>query len=189
MKELLVLAFTAFLTENVILYNVYGICPFLGVSKKKNSAVSMGLAVTIVILISSIVTWLIYHYVLVPLEIIYLQILVFILVIASLVQIIEMFIKKVSTPLYKALGIYLPLITTNCAVLGCAKAAISYSFSEMIVFSLFSGLGFLFVMWIFSNLREKVESAPVPKGFKGFPIALIAAAAIALIFSRIGGLI
>lgn len=189
MKDLLLLAFTAFFTENVILYNVYGICPFLGVSKKKSSATSMGLSVMIVILIASITTWFLYHYVLVPLELVYLQIIVFILVIASLVQILEMIIKKLSPSLYRSLGIYLPLITTNCAVLGCAKQAIDYSFSNMLVFSIFSGLGFLFVMWIFSYLREKIETAPILKSFKGFPIALIAAAAMALIFSRMGGLI
>ncbi len=188
-KDLILLAFTVFLVENVILYNVYGICPFLGVSRKTSSAVGMGLAVTIVIFLSTIITWLLYNYVLIPLDIIYLQILVFILVIASLVQILEMVIKKISPVLYKALGIYLPLITTNCAVLGCASAAISYSFIEMMVFALFSGLGFLFVIWIFSGLREKIELSPVPTGFKGFPIALIAAAAMALIFSRLGGII
>ncbi len=189
LKDLLTLAFTVFLVENVILYNVYGICPFLGVSKKTSSAVGMGVAVTVVIFLSTIITWLLYKFVLVPLDIIYLQILVFILVIASLVQMLEMAIKRISPTLYKALGIYLPLITTNCAVLGCANAAIHYSFIEMIVFSLFSGLGFLFVMWIFSGLREKIEHSPVPRGFKGFPIALIAAAAMALIFSRLGGII
>jgi electron transport complex protein RnfA len=189
MSNLVSIAFAAFLTENVILYQIWGTCPFLGVSKKKSSAVGMGLAVTFVILIATTVTWLLYNYVLKPLEITYLQILVFILVIASLVQIIEMFIKKTSPSLYKALGIYLPLITTNCAVLGCANAAVDYSFMEMIVYALFSGLGFLFVMWLFSGLREKIENAPVPAPFKGFPIALIAAAALALIFSRLGGII
>ena len=189
MGNLLGIAFAAFLTENVILYKIWGTCPFLGVSKNKSSAVGMGLAVTFVILISTTVTWLLYNFVLKPLDITYLQILVFILVIASLVQIIEMFIKKASPSLYKALGIYLPLITTNCAVLGVANAAVDYTFIEMLVFSLFSGLGFLFVMWIFSGLREKVEMAPVPAGFKGFPIALIAAAALAIIFSRLGGII
>lgn len=148
----------------------------------------MGLAVTIIIVISSNVTWALFNFILKPLDLIYLQTLVFILVIASLVQIIEMFVKKTSPALYNSLGVYLPLITTNCAVLGCANAAVDYSFIEMNVFALFSGLGFLFVMWLFSGLREKIETSPVPKGFKGFPIALIAASAIALIFLRLGGL-
>lgn len=188
-KDLLTLAFSTFLLENVILYNVYGICPFLGVSRKTSSAVGMGVAVTIVIFMSTTLTWVLYHYVLMPLDIVYLQILVFILVIASFVQILEMIIKKLSPSLYQSLGIYLPLITTNCAVLGCANAAVDYSFVQMLVFAFFSGLGFLFVMWLFSGLREKIEQALVPEGFKGVPIALIAAAAMALIFSRLGGII
>lgn len=191
MKDLLIIAFAAFLTENVILGRTWGICPFLGVSKKQKNAVGMGLAVTVVIVITTTVTWALYNYVLKPLDMGYLQILVFILVIASLVQMLEIFLKKVSPSLYKALGIYLPLITTNCAVLGVANAVIDlgYGFPQMLIFSLFSGLGFLFVMWIFSALREKVEHAPVPKGFQGFPIALIAAAGLALIFARLGGII
>ena len=189
MEKLLILAFTAFLVENVVLYNAFGICPFLGVSKKTSNAVGMGLAVTFIIVIATNITWVLYNYILIPLEMIYLQTLVFILVIASLVQVIELFVKKVSPSLYNALGVYLPLITTNCAVLGCANAAVDYSFIEMNVFALFSGLGFLFVMWLFSGLREKIETAPVPKGFKGFPIALIAASAIALIFLRLGGIL
>ena len=188
MEKLLFIAVTASLVENVVLYNVFGICPFLGVSKKTSNAVGMGLAVTIIIVISSNVTWALFNFILKPLDLIYLQTLVFILVIASLVQIIEMFVKKISPALYNSLGVYLPLITTNCAVLGCANAAIDYSFIEMKVFALFSGLGFLFVMWLFSGLREKIETSPVPEGFKGFPIALIAASAIALIFLRLGGL-
>ncbi len=191
MKDLMIIAFAAFLTENVILGRTWGICPFLGVSKKQSNAIGMGVAVTFVIVITTAVTWALHRYILARFDMEYLQILVFILVIASLVQMIEIFLKKVSPTLYKALGIYLPLITTNCAVLGVANAVIDlgYGFPEMLVFSLFSGLGFLFVMWIFSGLREKVETAPVPEGFKGFPIALIAAAALALIFSRLGGII
>lgn len=189
MGNIIGIMFGAFLTENVILYQIWGICPFLGVSTKRKNAVGMGLAVTVVIFLATLVTWLLYKFVLVPLDIIYLQILVFILVIASLVQIIEMFLKKTSPSLYKALGIYLPLITTNCAVLGVANASVDMAFIEMIVFALFSGLGFLFVMFIFSSLREKINKAPIPEGFKGFPIALIAAAGLALIFSRLGGII
>ena len=183
------IAFGAFLTENVILSQTIGICPFLGVSKKKSSACGMGIAVPFVILLSSTVTWLLYKFVLVKYDMVFLQTLTFILVIASLVQVLEMFIKKTSPSLYKALGIYLPLITTNCAVLGCANAVVGMGFIEMLVYSLFLGLGFLFVMWVFSSLRQKMEHAPIPEGFKGFPTALLAAAALALIFSRLGGII
>lgn len=191
MKDMITLAFTAMLIENVVLSQFFGICPFLGVSKKKSSAVGMGLAVTAVTVISSIVAWALYNFVLVKFELVYLQTIVFILVIASLVQILEMFIKKVSPSLYKALGVFLPLITTNCAVLGTANAVISnqYDFVSMFVYSLFTGLGFLFVMFVFSGLRERIEKAPVPKGFKGAPIALIAASALAVIFARLGGII
>ncbi|MBQ8293264.1 MAG: RnfABCDGE type electron transport complex subunit A [Bacilli bacterium] len=189
--ELALIAFMAFLTENVVLYRFMGICPFLGVSKKKSSAIGMGLAVIFVIVLSSIVTWLLYHYVLKPLDLVYLRIIVFILVIASLVQIVEMFIKKFTPSLYRALGIYLPLITTNCAVLGVATLVINYdyNFIQMLIFSLFSGLGFLFVMFIFSSLREKINEYNVPEGFRGIPIALITAAAMAIIFARLGGII
>lgn len=191
MKDMIALAFGAMLIENVVLSQFFGICPFLGVSKKKSSAVGMGLAVIAVIVISSIVAWTLYNFVLVKFDLVYLQTIVFILVIASLVQILEMFIKKVSPSLYKALGVFLPLITTNCAVLGTANAVISnqYDFASMFVYSLFTGIGFLFVMFIFSGLREKIEKAPVPKAFKGAPIALIAASALAVIFARLGGII
>lgn len=185
------LAFTALLIENVVLTQFLGICPFLGVSKKKSSAVGMGLAVTAVTVVAAIVSWALYNFVLVKFDLVYLQTIVFILVIASLVQILEMFIKKTSPSLYKSLGVFLPLITTNCAVLGTANAVISkaYGFGDMLVYSLFTGLGFLFVMFIFSGLREKIEKAPVPKAFKGAPIALIAAAGLAIIFARLGGII
>lgn len=189
MSNLLAIAFAAFLTENVVLYKIWGVCPFLGVSTKRSNAIGMGVAVTVVIIIATVVTWLLYNYVLIPFDIIYLQILVFILVIASLVQILEMFLKKTSPVLYKALGIYLPLITTNCAVLGVANASVDSTFIEMLVFSLFSGLGFLFTMFIFSSLREKLAKSPIPEGFKGVPIALITASALALIFARLGGII
>lgn len=189
--ELALIAFAAFLTENVILYRFMGICPFLGVSKKKSSAIGMSIAVTFVIVLSTVVTWFLYHYVLKPLDLIYLRIIVFILVIASLVQIVEMFIKKFTPGLYRSLGIYLPLITTNCAVLGVATLVINnnYNFIEMLIFSFFSGLGFLFVMFIFSSLRERIDESKVPEGFKGIPIALITAAALAVIFARLGGII
>jgi electron transport complex protein RnfA len=191
MDNLIMLAFSAFIIENIILTQFLGICPFLGVSTKRSSALGMGMAVIFVMLISSSVTWLLYKYVLEAFSIEYMRTIVFILVIASLVQMVETFLKKVSPPLYKALGIYLPLITTNCAVLGVAILNISkeHNFLEMLVYTTFIGLGFLFVMYIFSMLREKLDFAPVPKAFKGAPIALVIAAILAIIFSRFGGII
>jgi electron transport complex protein RnfA len=191
MDNLIMLAFSAFIIENIILTQFLGICPFLGVSTKRSSALGMGMAVIFVMLISSSVTWLLYKYVLEAFDITYMRTIVFILVIASLVQMVETFLKKVSPPLYKALGIYLPLITTNCAVLGVAILNISkeHNFLEMLVYTTFIGLGFLFVMYIFSMLREKLDFAPVPKAFKGAPIALVIAAILAIIFSRFGGII
>ncbi len=191
MSNLITIAFTAFIVQNIILSQFLGICPFLGVSKKRSSAVGMGLAVIFVMLISSIVTWALYKYVLSQFKIEYMETIVFILVIAALVQMVETFLKKVSPALYKALGIYLPLITTNCAVLGVAFKNITngYGFVPMVVYTTFIGLGFLFVLYIFSMMREKLEKAPVPKAFKGAPIALIVAAILAMIFSRFGGIV
>ncbi|MFA5290205.1 MAG: RnfABCDGE type electron transport complex subunit A [Candidatus Izemoplasmatales bacterium] len=191
MSELIQLAFIAFIVENIVLTQFLGICPFIGVSRKRSSALGMGMAVVFVILISSILTWVIYHYVLALFSITYMRTIVFILVIASLVQMVELFLKKISPALYKALGIYLPLITTNCAVLGVAIINIdkSHTFSETVVYSLFISLGFLFVMYIFSMIREKLDFSPVPKAFKGVPIALVVAAILALVFSRLGGIV
>lgn len=191
MTDLIALAFGAFIVQNVILTQFLGICPFLGVSTKRSSALGMGVAVVFVILISSIVTWSLYHFVLVPFEMEYMRTIVFILVIAALVQMVELFLKKMSPSLYKALGIYLPLITTNCAVLGTAIININnnYDFVQMLVYSLFLPLGFLFVIVIFSFLREKINYAPVPKAFQGTPIALITAAILAMIFARFGGIL
>jgi len=191
MSDFIAIAFSAFILQNIILTQFLGICPFIGVSTKRSSALGMGFAVIFVMLISSSVTWLLYHYVLVEFEITYLRTIVFILVIAALVQMVETFLKKVSPSLYKALGIYLPLITTNCAILGVAVLNISneYNFGQMLVYTTFIGLGFLFVIYIFSMMREKLDRAPVPKAFKGAPIALIVAAILAIIFTRFGGLI
>lgn len=191
MQDLIALAFTAFVIENIILTQFLGICPFIGVSTKRSSAVGMGMAVIFVMLISSTVTWVLYQYVLVTLSIEYMRTIVFILVIASLVQMVEIFLKKVSPPLYKALGIYLALITTNCAVLGVALININegHGFVETVVYASFIGLGFFFVMYIFSMMREKINRAPVPKAFQGAPIALIVAAILAMIFSRFGGIV
>jgi len=190
MKDLITLAFTAIVIENVLLYRFLGTCPFLGVSTKRSSAVGMGLAVVFVITLSSVVSWLLYTYILVPFNMVYMRTIIFILVIASLVQIIEMFIKKVSPTLYRALGIYLPLITTNCAVLGVATlvADPSYTFLTALVFSFASSVGFLFVIFLFSTIREKIARGDVPKAFQGVPIGLITAGILAMIFSRFGAL-
>lgn len=191
MENLIALAFSAFILQNVILTQFLGICPFIGVSTKRSSALGMGFAVIFVMLISSSVTWLLYKFVLETLSITYMRTIVFILVIAALVQMLETFLKKVSPGLYKALGIYLPLITTNCAVLGVAVLNITneHSFIEMLFYTAFIGVGFLFVMYIFSMIREKLNYAPIPKAFRGTPIALIVAAILAIIFTRFGGLI
>ncbi|MBI9009756.1 MAG: RnfABCDGE type electron transport complex subunit A [Tenericutes bacterium] len=191
MDSIIALAFTAFIAENIILSQFLGICPFLGVSTKRSNALGMGFAVLFVMLISSMVTYALYTYVLEALDIVYMRTIVFIIVIASLVQMVETFIKKVSPALYKALGIYLPLITTNCAVLGVAILNITkeHSFGETVVYTTFIGLGFIFVMYIFSMIRERIDKAPVPKAFQGIPIALIVASILAIIFARFGGIV
>ncbi len=191
MDNIIALAFTAFIVENIVLNQFLGICPFLGVSTKRSNALGMGFAVLFVMLISSTVTWVVYTYLLETLDITYMRTIVFILVIASLVQMVETFIKKISPALYKGLGIYLPLITTNCAVLGVALLNITkvHSFGETVIYTTFIGLGFMFVMYIFSMMREKIDKAPVPKAFQGIPIALIVAAILAIIFSRFGGIV
>lgn len=188
--NLFTLAISAILIENVVLYRFLGTCPLLGVSEKRDSSVGMGVAVVFVITLSSAVAWLLYTYVLKPFDMIYMQTIIFILVIAGLVQIIEMFIKKVSPGLYKALGIYLPLITTNCAVLGLANMVANpkYTFLSAFVFAFASSVGFLFVIYLFSTIRIRIQKADVPAAFKGVPIALITAGLLAMIFSRFGAL-
>lgn len=191
MMDLLAIAFTAFFVQNVLLNQFLGICSFIGIGKKRSSSLGMGAAVVVVIILAGTVTWTLYNFVLVPLQIEYMKTIVFILVIAALVQMIETIIKKFSPSLYKALGIYLPLITTNCAVLGVAITNVErgYTFAQMIVYSTAIPLGYLFVMYIFAIIREKLDLNPVPKAFQGTPIAMVVAAILALIFSRFGGLI
>lgn len=181
---------TAILIENVILSQFLGICAFLGVSTNKKSAAGMGLAVVIVILLATIVTWVLYNYVLSALDLTYLKTIVFILVIASLVQMIEVIIKKFVPSLYKSLGIYLPLITTNCAVLGVALKSVnnSLSFGSMFLYALGSGVGFLLVIYLFSYIREELAKRNVPKAMQGIPIALIVASILAILFSRYVGI-
>lgn len=191
MGELLALGIGAILIENIILSKFLGICPFLGVSKKSESAIGMGLAVIFVMVFSSIITFSLYTYLLDPLDIEFMRIIVFILVISSLVQFVEMFVKKFSPAIYKMLGIYLPLITTNCAILGVAFINIDkgFTFPEMLVYSFSSAIGFTLVMYVFSTIRERLELADVPESFKGAPIALITAGLMAIAFLGFGGLI
>jgi electron transport complex protein RnfA len=170
--------------QNFILTQFLGLCPFIGVSKKLDSAVGMGFAVIFVMTIASITTWAIYNFILVSLNLKYLQIIVFILVIAALVQLVEMIIQKVSPPLYKSLGIYLPLITTNCAVMGIAVIAVSKEYGplESFVAGFSAGVGFLLAIVFMSALREKFDSEWIPKPFRGTPIAFVTAGLMALAF-------
>ncbi len=181
----------AMLINNVTLSRFYGICPFLGVSKKPSSAIGMGAAVVFVIVIAAAVCWPIYNYILVPANIAFMDTLVYILVIASLVQLVEMIIKKYSPGLYSALGVYLPLITTNCAVLGVAteNSSMGYNFLEAMGNALGTSLGFALVIFLFSTIRIRMESSNIPKAFKGIPIALITAFIMALAFMGISGMI
>lgn len=188
---MLIILFSAILVDNFVLSKFLGICSFLGVSKNLNTAMGMSGAVILVMLISTALTWPIHYYLLVPLQISYLQTLVFILVIAALVQMVEMIIKKQMPPLYKALGIYLPLITTNCAVLGVAILNItkSYSFWESMVNSLGGGLGFTLALFMFSGVRMRIEKSDIPEALKGLPITLIAASLVSVSFMGFKGLI
>lgn len=177
------------LTNNMVLSKFLGICPFLGVSKKVNTAFSMSIAVTLVMVIATAVTWPIYTYLLMP-NFTYLQTVVFILVIAAIVQLIEVFLKKYIKPVYNALGIYLPLITTNCAVLGITMLNITdnLSFGHSIVNAISAGLGFMLAMILFAGVRSKLDTADVPEFLKGLPITLIAAALVALSFLGFAGI-
>lgn len=197
MSDLLSLAFTSFLVQNIILNQFLGICSFLGVSNKRSKALGMGLAVFFVITLSGMMTWAIYYFILSPSEfnnntdLTFMRTIVFILVIAAMVQILEMAIKKFSPSLYNALGVYLPLITTNCAVLGVALLNIqrNFTFSETVVFSAFTSLGYSAIIFTFSFIREQMQKAPIPEGFKGIPAGLIAASIMAFIFKGFVGII
>lgn len=177
------------LTNNMVLSKFLGICPFLGVSKKVNTAFSMSIAVTLVMVIATAVTWPIYNYLLYP-NYTYLETVVFILVIAAIVQLIEVFLKKFIKPVYNALGIYLPLITTNCAVLGITMLNITneLNFIKSIINALSAGIGFMLAMLLFSGVRSKVETADVPEFLKGLPITLVSAALVALSFLGFAGI-
>lgn len=191
MGDLFVILITAVFINNVILNQFLGMCPFMGVSKNSSSALGMGGAVTFVIVAASIVTYFLYYMVLEPLKLQYMDLITFILVIASLVQLTEMIIKKVSPALYKSLGVYLPLITTNCAVLNVALENIKqgFGFAEMITYSFAIPVGFTLVLYIFSTIRERLDASATPLPFKGNPIALIVAGMMALAFQGLVGLV
>ena len=190
-KTLIVIMLSSVLVDNYVLARFLGICPFLGVSKKLDQATGMGVAVTAVMLIACAVTWPIQYFVLDKLNMGYMQNIVFILVIAALVQMLELLLKKFIPSLHKGLGVYLPLITTNCAVLGVAINNINdgYTFVESMVCALGVGLGFLLAMVLFSGLRSRINEANIPAAFRGLPVTLIAASFISLAFMGFGGIV
>lgn len=187
--SLFTISLNAILAENFILVKFLGICPFMGVSKKTDTAVGMGLAVIFVMGLASAATWAVNEFLLIPLGLEYMQTVVFILVIAALVQFVEMFLQKAMPSLYQALGIYLPLITTNCAVLGVALLNIQngYTFIESVVYGITGGVGFTLAIVLFSSVRERLEDCDCPKAFRGFPLALMAAGLLALSFMGFSG--
>ena len=182
--EIIVLAINAILVKNILLAQYLGNCPFLGVSKKINTAIGMGFAVIFVMTLATLFTWVVYAYVMVKLGIEYLQTIVFILVIAALVQLVEMFLKKAVPPLYRALGIFLPLITTNCAILGVAVLCVNKDFNltKSLLYAFFSGCGFLLALILFAGIRERFEINYIPKPLQDTAIALITAGLLALCF-------
>ena len=195
-KSLVAIFLAAILTENYILNKFLGICPFLGVSKKLDTAVGMSCAVTVVMVISTAVTWPLYTYLLVPNGLGYLQTIVFILVIAALVQLLETALRKYMPPLYNALGIYLPLITTNCAVLGVTMLVLekgaedpTFGYLQSLVNSFGSGIGFLVAMVLFAGVRERLENCDISETFKGLPITLVAASLVAVSFLGFNGVV
>ena len=191
LKELVLILMGGVLINNYVLQQFLGICPFLGVSKKLNQATGMGIAVTFVMLVATAATYPIYKYALVKLNLEYLQTIVFILVIATLVQFVEIVLKKFIPSLHASLGVYLPLITTNCAVLGVTINNINdgYDFAQSMVSSLGVGLGFLLAMVLFAGVRSRIENCPAPKCFKGVPVTLIAASIVALAFFGFSGVV
>ena len=191
LKSLLVILMSAVLVDNYVLSKFLGICPFLGVSKKTDQAVGMGLSVIFVMLLATLATWPIQTFLLDPNGLGYLQTIVFILVIAALVQLLEMILKRYIPALYRSLGVYLPLITTNCAVLGVTINNISdgYGFVESLVSSLGCGLGFLLAMWLFAGVRSRAEVAVPPKSFKGIPVTLISASIVSMAFYGFAGIV
>jgi len=189
--EYILIIISAVFVSNIVLNQFLGICPFIGVSSKVETAIGMTGAVTFVMVIATLVTYLIYYSVLVPLDLVYLRTITFILVIASLVQLVEIILKKISPPLYQALGIFLPLITTNCAVLGVAVLAVQKDFSllESTVYAIGNAIGFGLALITFSGIREQLDLLNVPKRMKGVPIAFIVAGLMALAFMGFTGIV
>lgn len=191
MTHLLLLIISSSIVSNVVLSQFLGLCPFLGVSKKTDTAIGMGAAVIFVITIASLVTALIYRYILTPLGLSYLQTIVFILIIAALVQFVEMFLKKSVPALYESLGVYLPLITTNCAVLGVALNAVQYKYNilETVIYGFGTAVGFTIAIVILAGLREKMESNDIPESWQGMPIVLVTAGLMSIAFFGFSGII
>jgi len=190
--NLFVIIIGAMLVNNIVLVKFLGLCPFVGVSRKLSTAIGMSGAVIFVMTLATIITWLLQNYLLKPYDLIYLRTIVFILIIASLVQMVEIIIKKVSPPLYQALGIYLPLITTNCAILGVAILAadtLEFGLLEATFFAIGNGLGFALAIILFSSIREKLDLNQVPESMKGVPIALVVATILSLAFMGFAGLV
>lgn len=190
MIEYLSIVITAIFINNIVLSQFLGICPFLGVSKRISSAVGMGMAVTFVITIATTVTWLLQTYVLVPLGLDFLQTIAFILVIAFLVQLLEIVMKKLAPAMYQALGVFLPLITTNCAVLGVAILVVQKGFNlmESVTYGVATSIGFTLALWIFAGIREQLELADAPKAMRGVPLALVCAGLLAMAFMGFSGI-
>ena len=190
MEAILGIIVAALLSQNFILVKFYGICPFMGVSKKIDTAAGMGMAVIFVMAIASAACWLVYEYLLVPLGLVYMQTVAFILVIASIVQFVEMALKKFVPALYKALGVFLPLITTNCAVLGVVLVNVQegYNFLLSVLNGVAGGIGFTIAIVLFASVRERVDKSDCPECFKGYPLTLIAAGLLALAFMGFSGL-
>lgn len=190
MQMMIAILVSGILTDNFVLAQFLGICPFLGVSKKLDTAIGMSLAVTIVMVLATLLTYPLYAWVLTPLGLDYLQTIVFILAIAALVQLVEILLKKYLPPLYNALGIYLPLITTNCAVLGVTilNFTKNYTYGQSLVNALGAGLGFLVAMVLFAGVRQRLETADIPEALQGMPITLIAAAIVSMSFLGFAGL-
>lgn len=189
--EYFLIIISAVLVNNIVLTRFLGICPFLGVSTKSSTAMGMGGAVLFVMTLATLVTYLIQHYILIPLNIAFLQTIIYILVIAALVQIVEIILKKASPALYQALGVYLPLITTNCAILGVAILVVQkeYNLLESVVFAVANSIGFGLALFIFSGLREHLELTEVPESMKGVPIALVVAGLLSLAFMGFAGIV
>lgn len=191
MLEYLSIIITAIFVNNIVFAQFLGICPFLGVSRRLTSATGMGMAVTFVMAIATCVTWILQNYVLVPAGLEFMQTIVFILVIATLVQMLEIILKKITPSLYQALGVFLPLITTNCAVLGVAIIVVrnGMGLTQSIVYAVATAIGFTLALWIFAGIREQLELTDVPRPMRGVPIALICAGLLAMAFMGFSGIL